>query len=121
MTNVNIETTYYFINECEKSKVLTFIQNNKFLIPILKEACKRIKLFFGDTQNYLIILEEPDDKNFKELFIVIKSKKKLRIAMKSLDALFNNWFVNIAPQVAGFLDITFESVEDPLTNEKNCI
>lgn len=103
---------YCFKDEYEKFDVLIFIQNNKFLIPVLEEAYKKIKVFFGNTQNFLTILEEPEDEDFRELFIVIKTDKELKVAMKLLDDLFDDWFVDVLPQTAGLLDITFERKDE---------
>lgn len=103
---------YFFNNADEEIEIINFIYEHKFLIPILEQAPAKIKSVFGEVKSYLSILEDPEDEDFVELFIVIRPNVKNEIATKLLDKLADEWFIDILPQARGSLCITVEGIDE---------
>jgi hypothetical protein len=104
-----IEEIYEFLNE---EKVKDFILQNKDLIEILKEAPTHIYNIFGKVRLALELHSDPE-KNWDELFIIIKSPYSVEKTYELGRRLFREWFVNIIETVANRLNFT----EEPLSYE----
>jgi hypothetical protein len=104
--NINkLEKDYVMV---DKDEVKNFIYNHPFLIPILREAPENIKNIFGKGTILILEIILDSEENYRELFIVIKSKYKSKKARQLMDKLDSKWFLGKINQTKGKLCITEE-------------
>lgn len=88
--------------------LLAFLLRRKFLIPILSEAPKHIRNFFGYEAKLSLDLHRDPEGKFEELFVVIKTVKPTEEVIDLLGKLDAAWFLNVLPRTRNQLNITVE-------------
>ena len=111
---IGVLSNYTFKDELEQIEIIHFICDNWFLALVLSEAFEMVKTVFGDDVTLVLeLFIDPEDVDESvELFIVIRTRHELKVALEKLDILFDNWFVNKMEQNRGLLNVTIESKDE---------
>jgi hypothetical protein len=80
-------------NFTNKDKVITFLQANNEIIDFIKEADTTIHNYFGNDAELILDLRSDPEEDYKELFILIKTRLDYSAATKILRKFDNEWFV----------------------------
>jgi len=87
-----------------------FLENHRYLFPILKEAEEQIFSVFGEDAKICLELHHDPEEAWEELFIVIKSEHGAEEAIRLENRLAEEWFLDRIKETRGKLNIT----EEPL-------
>ncbi|MEK7275276.1 MAG: hypothetical protein AAB296_04935 [Candidatus Desantisbacteria bacterium] len=100
-----------FYKVFNEDKVISFLKNYPFLLPILVEAPIEIyRIFPRDDINLELELHHDPEEDYDELFVVIKSPYSPQKARELMDKLDETWFLEIMDRAKNKLCIT----EEPL-------
>lgn len=93
-----------------REKVLGFIQNNPFLVPLLMEAHSKIEFYFPASQLFLEASPEAEmltmDKS--SLTIFIDSGLTAKEALEKLDQFDEEWWGDVLSTTQGKLSVNLE-------------
>ncbi len=110
------EQGFECIKECfdiplhEEDEINKFLEENKYLYPILAEAPDEISSVFGTDTKISLELHRDPEEDWEELFIVIKSPYSTKEAARREKKLTEEWFLGKLQSTKGKLNIT----EEPL-------
>lgn len=93
----------------DSAAVEAYLRSNDFLTCILSEAHEKITDLFGPgAQVSLKVVEEPEAKDSRRLFILIRPDMRPKEAIGRLDKLDENWWLDALPAARGKLSIDVE-------------
>ena len=97
-----MENYYTFINHKD---VITFLEANRSIVKILKDANGEIKRVFGkDIHLYLELHRDPEE-DFEGLFIVMKTNLSPEDSLNLLDRLDEEWWLHVDDNISNILEI----------------
>jgi hypothetical protein len=100
-----IEKMYVFRRSAE---ILQFLEENLFLIPLLKEAYIRIGSYFPSSKVSLEVVADQEMTDEKQLVIFISVDSDSEQATERLDRLDEEWWLDALEKTQGKLCITLE-------------
>lgn len=99
----------YYISQ--PSDLLAYIADDIELSSALVQAPDVIARFFGTTSLRLYILTDKDDTTYSQLVIKIGSSLEPRERVNRLNALIDNWLIDLSNSVSSKLTISIEKAE----------
>jgi len=97
---------YIFDN---RNKIISFLHENQYLMPILLEGIIQVKRVFGDFPLHLELHTDPEE-GWDELFIIVKTTYSPEEAVALEEQLADKWFLDRMDAANGKLNFT----EEPL-------
>ena len=102
----NLEPEYFFR---DREAVVVFLQENTFLIDLLKEAAGKIREYFGASAQLAIeVFSDQDDPGENELFVRIRTELNPSIARKNLTCFDKDWWLEASHRSNYKLNIALE-------------
>ena len=99
----------YSLND--RSTVKRFISNYPELANLLIEAFPHVQYHFGSYPDVeLEVIRDPESDNFEELFAYIRTPLPPEAALKKLDQLDEEWFLDQLPRTEGKFNFNLEFV-----------
>ncbi|MDQ2888077.1 MAG: hypothetical protein M3Y39_18560 [Chloroflexota bacterium] len=92
----------------EPIKIHHFLENNLFLIPLLKEAYTNIRKYFPYVQLFLKLVVDPEAIDDEQLVVFIAVEKDIDEASQALDRLDEEWWLSAMKRAQDKLCITLE-------------
>lgn len=103
-----LEQHYIFRN---RSEVMDFAVNNSFLLQPLHEAYEQIRNYFGESvQAVLEVVADPEFFEDQELVIFIRTDLSPDDALKKLEQIDNEWWLDVPANVRKNLCIDVEFI-----------
>ena len=91
------------------SNLAEFLGEHPDLFGLLRQARQKIREYFGsDAEVQLDLMADPDDRSSRELFLRIISKLRTKDALRILDRLDEEWWLNASLASQGNMNITVE-------------
>ena len=91
------------------SNLPEFLAEHPDLFALLHETRQKIREYFGsDAKAQLDLTSDPDDRSSRELFLRIISKLRTKDALRILDRLDEEWWLNASLASQGNMNITVE-------------
>jgi len=91
------------------SNLAEFLGEHPDLFGLLRQARQKIREYFGsDAEVQLDLTADPDDRSSRELFLRIISKLRTKDALRILDRLDEEWWLNASLASQGNMNITVE-------------
>ena len=91
------------------SNLAEFLGEHPDLFGLLREARQKIREYFGsDAEVQLDLMADPDDRSSREMFLRIISKLRTKDALRILDRLDEEWWLNASLASQGNMNITVE-------------
>lgn len=94
----------------ERAKVMSFLERNFFLTPLLLQANDKIREFFGPSGVALEVSTDPDDGNFQELWARIETNSAPEEALSILTRFDDEWWLDASASSQNLLNIKLEYV-----------
>ncbi len=92
------------------SNLAEFLGEHPDLVGLLHEARQKIREYFGsDAKFQLDLTADPDDRSSRELFVRIISNLRTKEALRILDRLDEEWWLDASGASHGNMNITVES------------
>jgi hypothetical protein len=101
----DLERLYIFR---ERERVLRFIEENSFLIPLLLEAHTEIHKYFPDAPLFLRIFNDMESYSEDELLLLIGSKYDPAKTYQKMKQLDDKWWLDAMDQSQTKLSIIVE-------------
>ncbi len=89
-------------------EVSAFLENEPSLIPSLVEARKQIESYFGDVELVIEVITEPEAADDRELVVFIRADLPPDEALRKLEQLDEDWWLDASTEVEGKLCIHVE-------------
>lgn len=102
-----LESIYTFR---ERANVVSFLERNFFLTPLLLQANDKIREFFGLSAVALEVSTDPDDSSFQELWARIQTSKAPEEALSILTRFDEEWWLDASASSQNLLNIKLEYV-----------
>ncbi len=102
-----LETLFVFR---ENALVKSFLEKNFFLTPLLLQASEKIREFFGSVIVVLEVSTDPDDGNEQELWARVQTRTTPEIALSTLTAFDQEWWLDASSFSRNLLNIKLEYV-----------
>jgi len=99
----------YYISQ--PGDVLAYIADDIELSNALEQVPEIIARFFGKTSLRLYLLTDKDDTTYSQLVIKIGSSLEPRERVNRLNALIDNWMIDLSNAVSSKLTISIEKAE----------
>jgi hypothetical protein len=106
-----IQSLFQLYQLRDDKTVTDFIRENPFLLELLFESNQRIKEHFGsDAQVNLELLIDPEAGDYRELFALVLTGLKPEGALKRLEELDKDWWLEASSLAKGLLNIDVEYI-----------
>ena len=93
----------------DRNGVIGFLENHKFLIPLLLEAYSKIRLYFTEYPEVVLeVVTDPDVPNDNQLVASIKTNLSPNEALEKLDSFDSKWWLQSMDRARGELCISVE-------------
>lgn len=93
----------------DKNKIFEFLSQNRFMYNFLIEARQEIEKVFGENVSiYLTLVEEPEIFGGKGLFAYIYTDLSVEDALRKIEILDENWFLNNLDKARGRFNFDVE-------------
>jgi hypothetical protein len=107
-----VEQLYTFV---QRDRVLRFLNEHAFLVPILLEAYGQIEVHFPPSHLFLDVVTDPEvaadeagERDSEELVLSIATRLDVKEALDRLAQLDNDWWLAALPRAEGKLCINLE-------------
>jgi len=92
----------------ERAKVMSFLERNFFLTPLLLQAHDKITEFFGSSRVALEVSTDHDDGNSQELWVRIETNSAPEDALSILTRFDEEWWLDASASSQNLLNIKLE-------------
>ncbi len=92
--------------------VEAFLKDNPFLVQLLLDACDRIRdEYFGRrTWVALEVVTDPEALGDQQLFVIIRTRLRPKIARALLSELDRRWWLDVLPAAQGKMELSLEYI-----------
>lgn len=106
LLETNLEHLYTFR---EPAEVIQFLENHRFLIPLLGEAHVQLKNYFGPSaQIFLEVVVDPEVEDDRELVAFVHTDLSADEAFERLRQFDRDWWLDASVEAQGALSIHVE-------------
>ncbi len=92
----------------EPGAVLRFLERNKFLPPLLVDAYREIRKYFPDSQIFLEVDTDPENRNDQQLVVFIATNLSPKAALQKLKQFDEDWWLDALDRAQRKLCINVE-------------
>lgn len=105
----DIESVYEFA-EGQREEIRGFLEDKKYLNPILNEIRGKIFSVFGKGAKLCLELHRDPEEDFERLFIIVKTNLSPDQALDLLDKFDEEWWLDIDDKVRKVLEVDVENI-----------